>query len=108
MVSGTTVIVAMAGLYLAQEATFASLATGSIIVVAVAVLGSVTVLPASSSPSWAVGVDRPRVPFLWRLTMRSGESRVWPVLLRPALLKPALTLVVSIGALLLLALPAWT
>ncbi|MBO3678824.1 MMPL family transporter [Streptomyces sp. NEAU-YJ-81] len=105
VVSGTTVIVAMAGLYLAQEATFASLATGSIIVVAVAVLGSVTVLPAllAKLGRW---VDRPRVPFLWRLTMRSGESRVWPVLLRPALLKPVLTLVVSIGALLLLALPA--
>ncbi len=105
VVSGTTVIVAMAGLYLAQEATFASLATGSIIVVAVAVLGSVTVLPALLAKLGG-RVDRPRVPFLWRLTMRSGESRMWPVLLRPALLKPVLTLVVSIGALLLLALPA--
>ncbi|MET8014721.1 MMPL family transporter [Streptomyces sp. NPDC005271] len=105
VVSGTTVIVAMAGLYLAQEATFASLATGSIIVVAVAVLGSVTVLPAllAKLGRW---VDRPRVPFLWRLTMRSGESRMWPALLRPALLRPVLTLVVSVGALLLLALPA--
>ncbi|WNE94145.1 MMPL family transporter [Streptomyces luomodiensis] len=105
VVSGTTVIVAMAGLYLAQESTFASLATGSIIVVAVAVLGSVTVLPAllAKLGRW---VDRPRVPFLWRLTMRSGESRTWQVLLRPALLRPVLTLVVSVGALLLLALPA--
>ncbi|MGK7228611.1 MMPL family transporter [Streptomyces hygroscopicus] len=105
VVSGTTVIVAMAGLYLAQEATFASLATGSIIVVAVAVLGSVTVLPALLA-RLGRRVDRPRVPFLWRLTMRSGQSRVWPVLLRPALRRPVLTLVVSIGALLLLALPA--
>ncbi len=54
VVSGTTVIVSMAGLYLAQEATFASLATGSIIVVAVAVLASLTVLPALS-PSSAAG-----------------------------------------------------
>ncbi|MER0246088.1 MMPL family transporter [Streptomyces sp. HSW2009] len=105
VVSGTTVIVAMAGLYLAQEATFASLATGSIIVVAVAVLASVTVLPAllGKLGRW---VDRPRMPVLWRLTMREGESRVWPVLLRPALVKPFLTLVVSVGALLALALPA--
>ncbi|SDD75793.1 MMPL family transporter [Streptomyces prasinopilosus] len=105
VVSGTTVIVAMAGLYLADEATFASLATGSIIVVAVAVLASLTVLPAllAKLGRW---VDRPRVPFLWRLTMRSGDSKLWPVLLRPALVRPVLTLVVSVGALLLLALPA--
>ncbi|NED08366.1 MMPL family transporter, partial [Streptomyces sp. SID6648] len=51
-------------------------------------------------------VDKPKVPFLWRLTMRSGESRVWPALLRPALSKPFITLVVSVGALLLLAVPA--
>ncbi|MFF9221845.1 MMPL family transporter [Streptomyces viridosporus] len=105
VMSGTTVIVSMAGLYLADEATFASLATGSIIVVAVAVLASLTVLPAllAKLGRW---VDRPRVPFLWRLTMRSGDSKLWPVLLRPALVRPVLTLVVSVGALLLLALPA--
>ncbi|CAL9427075.1 MMPL family transporter [Streptomyces sp. enrichment culture] len=105
VVSGTTVIVSMAGLYLAQEATFASLATGSIIVVAVAVLASLTVLPAllAKLGRW---VDRPKVPLLWRLTMRSGESRLWPLMLRPALVRPVLTLVVSVGALLALALPA--
>ncbi|OSP43301.1 MULTISPECIES: MMPL family transporter [unclassified Streptomyces] len=105
VVSGTTVIVSMSGLYLADEATFASLATGSIIVVAVAVPASLTVLPAllAKLGRW---VDRPRVPFLWRLTMRSGESRVWPALLRPALSKPVVTLVMSVGALLLLAVPA--
>ncbi|MEU4147295.1 MMPL family transporter [Streptomyces parvulus] len=105
VVSGTTVIVSLAGLYLADEATFASLATGSIIVVAVAVLASLTVLPAllAKLGRW---VDRPRVPLLWRLTMRSGDSRLWPVLLRPALVRPVLTLAVSVGVLLLLALPA--
>ncbi|MFI1830650.1 hypothetical protein ACH41E_30065 [Streptomyces sp. NPDC020412] len=46
------------------------------------------------------------MPFLWRLTMRTGESTLWPALLRPALVKPVITLVVSIGALLLLALSA--
>ncbi|MEU7650219.1 MMPL family transporter [Streptomyces huasconensis] len=105
VVSGITVMVSMAGLYLASEATFASLATGSIIVVAVAVIASLTVLPAllAKLGRW---VDRPKVPFLWRLTMRSGESRVWPALLRPALGRPALTLVISVGVLLLAALPA--
>ncbi|MBE1533434.1 MMPL family transporter [Actinomadura algeriensis] len=105
VVSGGTVVVAMAGLYLAGEATFTSLATGSIIVVAVAVLASLTVLPALLA-KLGPRVDRPRIPVLWRLTMRSGESRVWPVLLRPALRHPAVTLIVSTVALLLLAAPA--
>lgn len=105
VMSGFTVIVALAGLYLAREATFTSLATGSIVVVAVAVLASLTVLPAllAKLGSW---VDRPRVPILWRLTMRTGRSRVWPALLRPSLRHPVLTLALSIGALLALALPA--
>jgi RND superfamily putative drug exporter len=46
LVSGLTVMTAMAGMYLAGNGTFASMATGTIIVVAVAVLGSLTVLPA--------------------------------------------------------------
>lgn len=105
VVSGGTVVVAMAGLYLAGEATFTSLATGSIIVVAVAVLASLTVLPALLA-KLGPRVDRPRIPVLWRMTLRSGESRLWPVLLRPALRHPALTLALSTVALLLLAVPA--
>ena len=46
LVSGLAVIASMAGLFLIGDVTFNSLATGAIIVVAVAVLGSITVLPA--------------------------------------------------------------
>ena len=46
LVSGLTVMVAMAGMYLGGASTFTSFATGTIIVVAVAVVGSLTVLPA--------------------------------------------------------------
>ena len=46
LVSGLTVMVAMAGMYLGGAPTFTSFATGTIIVVAVAVVGSLTVLPA--------------------------------------------------------------
>lgn len=105
VVSGFAVIVSMAGLYLANDAVFASLATGSIIVVAVAVLGSLTVLPALLA-KLGRRVDRPRVPFLWRLTNRSGPPRVWPKLLRPALRYPLVTLLISLAALGALALPA--
>ena len=105
VVSGGTVIVAMAGLYLAGQATFTSLATGSIIVVAVAVLASLTVVPAllARLGGW---VDRLRVPVLWRLSARTGEPRLWPRLLVPSLRHPAATLTFSVALLLLLAAPA--
>jgi RND superfamily putative drug exporter len=105
VVSGFAVIVSMAGLYLANDVVFASLATGSIIVVAVAVLGSVTVLPALLA-KLGRRVDRPRVPLLWRLTNRSGPPRVWPALLRPALRYPLATLLITLVALGALAWPA--
>ncbi|HEX6355507.1 MMPL family transporter, partial [Actinophytocola sp.] len=105
VVSGVAVIISMAGLYLANDAVFASLATGSVIVVAVAVLGSLTVLPALLA-KLGKRVDRPRVPLLWRLTNRTGPPRVWPKLLRPALRFPLATLLISVAALGALALPA--
>jgi RND superfamily putative drug exporter len=105
VVSGIAVIVSMAGLYLANDAVFASLATGSVIVVAVAVLGSLTVLPALLA-KLGKRVDRPRVPLLWRLTNRTGPPRVWPKLLRPALKYPLVTFLLSVLALGALALPA--
>jgi putative drug exporter of the RND superfamily len=105
LVSGLAVIVSMCGLFLAADVTFASLAMGSIIVVAVAVLGSLTVLPALLK---LLGrrIDRPRVPVLWRWTMHDREPRLWPALLRPALNRPGRTLLISVLAMLALALPA--
>jgi uncharacterized membrane protein YdfJ with MMPL/SSD domain len=46
LISGFTVMIAMAGVYLAGAPTFQSFATGTILVVAVSVVGSPTVLPA--------------------------------------------------------------
>jgi len=105
VVSGVAVIISMAGLFLAGDAVFSSLAVGSIMVVAVAVIGSLTVLPAilAKLGRW---VDRPRIPLLWRLTASKGKPRFWPTVLKPALKHPAATLVVSVAALLALAAPA--
>ena len=104
VVSGIAVIISMAGLFLAGDSIFSSFAVGSILVVAVAVLGSLTVLPAllAKLGRW---VDRPRVPLLWRLTARRtgprehAAPRFWPAVLRPALRYPLVTLIVSVGAL---------
>ncbi|MDQ2959110.1 MAG: MMPL family transporter [Actinomycetota bacterium] len=105
VVSGIAVLVSMLGLYLAKDAVFTSLATGSIIVVAIAVLGSLTVLPALLVKLGG-RIDRPRVPVLWRLAAQSKQPRLWSALLRPALRRPGRTLAISVLAMLALALPA--
>ncbi|MEV0648642.1 MMPL family transporter [Phytomonospora sp. NPDC050363] len=106
VVSGLAVIVSMAGLYLAGDPVFNGLGSGAIIVVAVAMLGSLTVLPAALS-KLGRAVDRPRVPFVWRLTNRAyspdHQPRMWPALLKPALRAPKITLVLALAAMAALA-----
>ena len=94
VVSGLAVIASMTGLYVFGGATFNSLATGSILVVAIAVLGSITVLPAllAKLGRW---VDRPRVPLLWRLNRRIGRGGLSGRILAPVLRRPVAALVVS-------------
>jgi RND superfamily putative drug exporter len=105
VISGVTVIIAMAGMFLSGDGTFASLAVGTIAVVAAAVVGSVTVLPALLAilGRW---VDRPRVPLLWRLQSRDGNPRFWRAVLRPVLARPAVAFSLGAGLLVALALPA--
>ena len=103
--SGGAVMVAMAGLFLLGDLNFASVATGAIIVVALAVLGSLTVLPAVLG-LLGERVDRPRIPLLSRLTLTDRPPRVWPLVLRPALRFPKLTLLIGVAGMLLLAWPA--
>ncbi len=104
VVSGLTVIVAMAGMFFAGSRTFTSFAVGTIMVVAVAVLGSLTVLPAVMS---ALGhrIERGRIPVLHRLRRADGESRVWSAVLRPVMRHPGPAAAVSALALLALTLP---
>jgi RND superfamily putative drug exporter len=102
LVSGVTVLISMAGLFVSGNALFRSMAVGTMLVVAVAMLGSVTVLPALLA---LLGdrIDRPRIPLVHRLR---GTPRVWPALLRVVLTRPALCLALAAVALLALALPA--
>ncbi len=105
LVSGAAVIAALSGLFLMGDATFNSLAVGSILVVGVAVLGSITVLPALLIllGHW---VDRPRVPLLWRLNRRIGRGGLSSRLLGPVLKRPVAALMASVVVMLLLAVPA--
>ena len=90
LISGLTVMVAMAGMFLTGDPTFASLALATILVVAVAVLGSLTVLPALLS-RLGDKVDRGRVPFVGRLRRDDGEGRIWGAIVDRVLRRPALS-----------------
>ncbi len=105
LVSGTAVICSMAGLFLIGDSTFNSLAVGSIVVVAVAVLGSITVLPAllATLGRW---VDRPRVPLLHRATRRMGPGFISGRVLGPVTRHPLAALGLSTVVVVLLAVPA--
>jgi len=105
LISGLTVMVAMAGMFLTGDATFASLGLATIIVVAIAMLGSLTVLPALLS-RLGDGVDRVRIPLVGRLRREDGEGRFWGVVVDGVLRRPLRSAVVSGGLLVALAIPA--
>ncbi len=105
VVSGLAVIVSMAGLYIAQDPVFSSMATATIVVVAVAVLGSLTVLPALLA-KLGHRVDKPRVPLLWRLNRRIGPGGISRRILAPVLRFPKAALVGSTVVVVALVVPA--
>ena len=105
VISGLTVMVAMAGMYLGGISNFSSFATGTILVVAVAVIGSLTVLPALLS-KLGDKVDRGRVPLVGRIKNRVGEAGIWSRVLDRVLRRPLVSAVVSAGVLVALAVPA--
>ena len=74
LISGLTVMIAMAGMFFAGDPGFSSFALGTIMVVAVAMLGSLTVLPALLSKLGS-RVDNARLPLLHRLQRDGGEGR---------------------------------
>ncbi|WP_371627699.1 MMPL family transporter [Streptomyces sp. NBC_01116] len=113
VISGLAVVVSTATLYLATDVIFSSLATGTILVVAVAVASSLTVLPAL-----LVVIGRRTGRLAPRRAARRAErgeparagepetGRVFAALLRPARTRPALTLCLSVLVMLGLAVPA--
>lgn len=106
VVSGLAVVVSTATLYLASDVIFSSLATGTIVVVLVAVASSLTVLPALlvkiGRRAERRAARRTRPP---RRVRKDGTGRVWAALMRPASTHPAVTLGVSVLVLLGLAAP---
>lgn len=105
IISGTTVMVAMSGMLVAGG-MFTSLAIGTILVVAVAVLASATVLPALLA---VLGdrIEALRLPFSRRRAARRGTEDSWWGRLAGAVTRHPVTWTVLAGGLLIaLALPA--
>ena len=104
LISGATVMIAMAGMLFSGDKTFESFSIATMIVVAVAMIGSLTVLPAVLS-KLGDRVEKGRIPLIGRLRRPSGENRVWSALLTPVLKHPAVAAVISAGLLAVLAVP---
>ncbi|TYK50856.1 MMPL family transporter [Actinomadura decatromicini] len=103
LVSGLTVLVAMSGMFLSGLLLFKGFALATILVVLIAMLGSVTVLPALLSLLGdKVDFGRVRLP----RRRREGRAGVVGTLLRPVLARPGIAAVLAAGLLLALAAPA--
>ncbi len=107
LISGFTVMIAMMGMFLMGNQIFTSFGMGTVLVVAIALVGSLTVLPAVLS-QLGDRVDRGRVPGLQRLRARPGESRFWAPIVGAVLRRPALWGGASVALLVALAIPAFS
>ncbi len=104
--SGSTFVVALTGMFLVPTSIMRSLALGAILVGIVSVAAALTLLPALLS---LVGdrVNSFRVPYLGRNLGRAdtAEGLFWQRIVTGVLRRPALSLAVSVGAMLVLAAP---
>src|SRR5207247_1669531 len=106
LISGLTVIAAMAGMFLSGDKTFISFAEGTILVVAIALVASLTVLPALLA--WLGDrIDKGRIPFLAGRLGGARQSRFWSATVDRAMRRPWLSIALAGGALLALAIPAF-
>jgi len=102
LISGATVLIAMAGMFISGNSLFNTIALGTMIVVFAAMVGSLTVLPAllhrlGDNVDWA------------RIRLFHGSPRddgPWGRFIGRVLRRPVVALVISAGGLFLLALPA--
>ena len=104
LISGLAVLVAMSSMLLTGNKVFYGMSQAAMLVVAAAVIGSLTLLPAMLA---LLGdrVDQGQLPFISRLRQPAGQSRVWTAILDRVLARPVLTAAVSLSVLVVLALP---
>src|SRR5207249_7143690 len=96
IVSGTTVAIAMASMFIIGSKIFNGIASGTIAVIACAVAGSVTALPAVLELLGPT-IDRGGIPYVPHLHPESSASRLWPAGSDRVLRRPRLSRVRSAG-----------
>src|SRR3954471_3466552 len=95
----------MAGMFISGDKLFISFAEGAILVVAIAVFASLTVLPAMLS--WLGDrVEKGRIPVLGRRRRPAGQSHFWAALTTRVMHRPAVSILLAGGLLVALAIPA--
>jgi uncharacterized membrane protein YdfJ with MMPL/SSD domain len=105
LISGVTVMVAMAGMLISGDRTFISFAEGAILVVAIAMFASLTVLPAMLS--WLGDrVEKGRIPLIGRRRRPAGQSHVWTSVTGAVMRRPGVSAALAGGLLVALAIPA--
>jgi RND superfamily putative drug exporter len=105
LISGLTVMTAMAGMFLSGDKTFIGIGLGAMLVVGVAMIGSLTVLPAMMA--WLGDrVEKGRIPFVGRRRANVTESRMWGAIVDRVLKRPAISAVAATAILVALAIPA--
>jgi putative drug exporter of the RND superfamily len=104
LISGLTVLLAISGMFLTGSKIFYGIGQATMLVVAVAVAGSLTLLPALLG---LLGdrVDRGRLPWVGRLRRPAAQSRIWTAILDRVLARPAAAATVAAGVLVVLAVP---
>ena len=101
--SGLAVMFSIGGLFLLNDNLFRSMAVGTIAVVLIAVIGSLTFLPATLA-ILGDNVDRLRVPFMRR--DRPEGSGLWAIVVRAVMRRPVIAFLVAGAALVAVSIPA--
>jgi RND superfamily putative drug exporter len=104
LISGLTVMIAMAGMLFSGNKATIGFGIASMTVVGVAMIGSLTVLPALLA-HLGEKVEKGKIPILGRLRRNSGENRFWKAILTPVLRRPAIAATIAGAALLAMAAP---
>ena len=102
--AGVTVVLSLAGLALTNNPVFISIGLGSIFVVLIAIVGSLTFLPAVLSVL-GDNVNRLRVPILGRT---NGNGGFWSTITKRVLDRPVAFAAVTAAGLIALAMPVTT
>jgi len=103
LISGATVLIAMAGMFISGNSLFDTIGLGTMIVVLAAMIGSLTVLPALLH-RLGDNVDKGRIPIF---RGRPRDDGPWGRFISAVLRRPVTALIVSGGALFLLAVPSF-